>query len=130
MEFVSWQQYFYFLFVVVILYYLMVWMFVFRLALPSVKKVRRLFSSSRYAEDSPDEMMSAAQHVLDELRPCFVTVRDREELFSELRTILKKYNEWNDAGFKAIINEFIVHECQIKCAIRPGENDINGLWLG
>jgi hypothetical protein len=130
MAFVSWQQYIYILVIVTILYYLFVWIFYFRFALPSLKNVRQLFYRSTYAEDGPDEITSVAQHVLDELRPLFVAGIDRDELFIALRNVLKKYNEWNDAGFRSIINEFIIHECQVKCAINPGEKDMNGLWLG
>ena len=75
-------------------------------------------------------MMSAAQHVIDELRPLFVEGTGRDELFAALRSVLRKYNEWNDVDFRSIINQFIINESQVKCSIRPGEKELGGLWLG
>jgi hypothetical protein len=129
MNFISWPQYFYFLLIVTTLYYLFIWIFYFRFALPSLKRVDKIFSRPR-SEDAPDEIMSAAQHVIDELRPLFIDGIGRDELFAALQSKLKKYNTWSDVDFRAIINQFIINESQIKCSIRPGEKELGGLWLG
>jgi hypothetical protein len=130
MKFVSWQQYLIFLLIVTILYYLLVWIFFFRSAVPFIKDVRELFSRPDRGEDQPDEMMSVAQHIIDELRPLFVKGYEREELFAALHAALKKYNSWNEPGFRALINQFIIAESESKCSIRPGEVDVSRLWLG
>ena len=127
---VSWQQYLVILLIVMVAYYLVIWVFVFHAATPSVKRAGRLFSHKRYAEDQPDEMMSTTQHIIDELRPLFTKDINRQQLFTALRATLKKYNGWREPGFRAMITEYIITECEVKCSIHPSEEEIGALWLG
>lgn len=130
MSSISWQQYIVFLLVITILYYLVIWFIFFRTAVPSLIHFQKFFFRSKHAEDQPDEALSTAQHVIDELRPLFMKGYGRDELFSVLSSALTKYSGWNEAGFRAVINEFIVEECSSKCSIYPSEDELRRVWFG
>lgn len=130
MSSVSWQQYVMFLLVITGLYYLLVWIIFFKGMVPSVRRFRKFFFASRHGEDQPDEALTTAQHVIDELRPLFIKGYGRDELFSVLSSALTKYSGWNEAGFRAVINEFIVEECSSKCSIYPSEDELRRVWFG
>ncbi len=84
--------------------------------------------SNRHAEDGPDEVITTAQHVIDELRPLFVHDANKNELLYSLQLRLSKYNQWNEQGFRDTITQFILSESQRKCSIRLGEEDQRALW--
>lgn len=93
--------------------------------LPGLANIRTF---SVHGEDAPDEVMSTAQHIIDELRPLFQNAPGKNELLQSLKNKLKKYNQWDEPGFRETINEFISSESQSKCSIRLGEDDQRAVW--
>lgn len=125
---ISWQQYFVFLLISTILYYLFVWVVLFKAKLPAISSVGNFRQDSLQAGDEPDEMMTTAQHIIDELRPLFGNVSNKNELILALQLRLEKYSQWEEPGFRETINRFVVSECQSKCSIRLSEEDQRALW--
>lgn len=128
LSFISWQQYFVFLLIANTFYYLFIWIVIFKAKLPVLSGVSNLRPESLHGEDSPDEMIATAQHVMDEIRPLFGNVSNKNELILALQLRLEKYSEWGEPGFRETINRFIVSECQSKCSIRLSEEDQRALW--
>jgi hypothetical protein len=126
---VSWSQYFTYITIATILYYLFIWIFYFKgkfSSLPGVAHLRRL---AYQGEDSPDEVIGTAQHVMDELRPVFTRAITKNELLYALRLKLQKYNGWEEPAFRDAVTTFILRESQSKCSIRLDEEDRRALWL-
>ena len=122
---VSWSQYFTTLVVATVIYYLFVWIVVFKARLmPTLSGIR----GSLPAEDVPDEMLTSAQFIMDELRPLFPSKTNRNELVFALQSELKRYAGWEDPSFRDTINRFIINESQSKCSIRLSEDDLRALW--
>jgi hypothetical protein len=124
LSFISWKQYFIFLLIANFLYYGLVWLLFYK------GRISFQFANAnfRQAEDSPDEILSTAQHVIDELRPLFADRNSKAELLYTLKINLKKYAAWNEPGFRETINDFIRQESENKCSIRLGEDDQRGIW--
>ncbi len=123
---ISWSQYITTLLVATVIYYLLIWIVVFKARLmPALSNLR---SVSLHGEDAPDEMLSTAQHAIDEIRPLFPNVNNKNELLLALRLRLEKYAQWQEPGFRETIIQFILHECQSKCSIRLSEDDLGALW--
>ncbi len=124
---ISWTQYFTFLLVAGVLYYLFIWITIFKgrlSVLPNLSTLR----TSLHGEDSPDEVITTAQHVMDEIRPLFGNVSNKNELILALQLRLEKYSQWEEPGFRETINRFVASECQSKCSIRLSEEDQSALW--
>jgi hypothetical protein len=125
---ISWQQYFVFIIIANFVYYLFVWIVYYKAKIPSLITHPRTFS--RYGEDQPDEVLTTAQHIMDEIRPVFIGRRNGNELVIALQQHLKKYNQWNEPGFRDTINEFIAYESELKCSIHLSERDLGEVWKG
>jgi hypothetical protein len=126
---ISWQQFIIFLFIANALYYLFVWVVLFKARFPVLARVGNVRQISIHGEDSPDEMLTTAQHIMDEIRPLFINRSNKSELVLALQRKLKKYNEWDEPGFRETLNEFIERESLSKCSIRLSEEDQRVLWL-
>ena len=89
---VSWSQYITILLVSTIFYYLFIWVVFFKAKFSFIPSLSNL-QSSVHGEDSPDEVLSTAQHVMDELRPLFKAGVNKNELLFALQQQLSKYNK-------------------------------------
>jgi hypothetical protein len=125
---ISWQQYFLFLLIANTLYYLFIWVVFFKGKLPVLSGIGNLRQVSIQGEDQPDEMLTTIQHIMDELRPIFNGRANKNELLLALQGRLRKYNQWEEPGFRETLNEFITAECRSKCSIRLSEEDQRVLW--
>lgn len=125
---ISWQQYLVTLLIATLLYYLFVWIVFFKAklsVLPGISNIRRF---NLHGEDQPDEMLTTAQHIMDEIRPVFDGRQNKNELILALQLKLKRYNQWDEPGFRDTINEFIASQSESKCSIRLSEEDQRVLW--
>ncbi len=127
---VTWSQYATVLLVATALYYLLIWIIVFKARLPVLGSALgyRPAPAQTQAEDSPDEMITTAQHVIEELRPLFIPGANKNELLFALRQQLVKYSEWDEPGFRDTLNQYISRQCGTTCSIRLSEDDIRALW--
>jgi hypothetical protein len=123
LSFISWSQYFTYILIATISYYLFIWLVLF--------KGRLSFAGPRFqsmGEDAPDEVMSISQHVMNELRPLFNERLNKPELLTAIQSILCKYKDWDEPSFRLPLTDFIVQELASKCSIRLGEEDQRALW--
>lgn len=125
---ISWSQYFTILLVATIIYYLFIWFVLFKARIPVLSHIGSVGPLSLHGEDGPDEVITTAQHVIDELRPLFKPGANKNELVFALQQNLIKYNNWEEPGFRETIIQFILRESQSKCSIRLGEEDQRALW--
>ena len=128
LENISWSQYFTWLVVATLLYYLFLWLIVFRGKLNFLPALSNPRPSFLQGEDSPDEMLTSAQFIMDELRPMFPSCTNKNELMLSLQGELKRYAGWDDPSFRDTINRFIINESQSKCSIRLEAEDLRVLW--
>ena len=126
---ISWQQFIYFLLIANALYYLFIWVVFFKARLPILSGVGNVREISMHTGDEPDEMLTTAQYIMDEIRPLFTGRINKNELILALQGKLKKYNQWEEPGFRETLNEFIAGESLSKCSIRLSEEDQRALWL-
>lgn len=126
---ISWQQYFLFLIIATIIYYLFVWVVYFKFKLPSFA-IGSFSGISLHDEDQPDEVFSTSQHVIDELKPVFTGKENKNELVFALQGQLRKYNLWDEPDFRETINAFIAQESKTTCSIHLGEEDLRAVWKG
>jgi hypothetical protein len=120
---ISWHQYFLFLILGLLLYYLFIWVVYFKARIPN-------FTRIKMNQEHSDEVLSSAQHIMEELRPVFARKINKQELIGTLQLKLKKYSQWNEPGFRESVNEFIAAESEQKCSIHLGVEDQRVLWLG
>lgn len=83
---------------------------------------------SLHGEDSPDEVITTAQHVINELRQLFRPGANKNELLFALRQQLTKYNNWDEPGFRETINQYISRQCGKTCSIRLVDDELRALW--
>lgn len=126
---VSWQQYLVFLLLATATYYLFIWVIYFKAKLPSFSSAGNFNRFSRFDEDEPDEVLSTVQHVIEELQPVFAGRLNKNELILAIQLRLKKYNQWDEPGFRETINDFIADQSESICSIRLGEEDQRAVWL-
>lgn len=126
---ISWSQYITALAIIVTIYYLYVWVVYFKAKLPSLSMGGNLSGLSMHGEDQPDEMLSTAQHIMEELRPVFDNRQNKNELVMALQKTLQRYNQWDEPGFRETVNEFIARESKSTCSIHLGEEDLRAVWL-
>lgn len=124
---ISWQQFLVFLLISNAIYYLFIWVFFFKARIPSFSGIGNMRQLSQ-GEDQPDEMLTSAQFIMDELRPLFPGRTNKNEILLALQSELKRYAGWDDRSFRETINRFIINESQSKCSIRLGEDDLRALW--
>ncbi len=103
---ISWSHYFLLLLTATILYYVFIWVVYFNARLSFPK------SAASYGEDQPDEVLHTVQHIIKELRPVINRHKSKQELILALQLRLKKYQYWDEPGFRDSINSFILNECQ------------------
>lgn len=125
---ISWRQYVVILLIATLLYYLFVWIVFFKAKLSVLPGISDIRQFNVHGEDHPDEVITTAQHVMDEIRPLFNGRQNKNELLLALQLKLNRYNEWDEPGFRDTINEFIVSQSQSKCSIRLSEEDQRVLW--
>lgn len=125
---ISWQAYMVTLLVATSLYYLFIWVFFYKAKLSVLRGISNIRQLHLHTGEEPDEMMNAAQYVMDELRPLFIGRTNKNELIGVLQGQLKKYNQWNEPAFRDTINDFIFFESQSKCSISLSEEDQRVLW--
>lgn len=124
---VSWSQYITILLVATIFYYLFIWVVFFKAKFSFIPGLSNL-QSSVLGEDSPDEVLTTAQHVMDELRPLFKAGANKNELLFALQQQLSKYNNWDEPGFRDTINQYISRQSGTTCSIRLSEDEFSALW--
>lgn len=124
---VSWSQYITILLVATIFYYLFIWVVFFKAKFSFIPGLSNL-QSSVHGEDSPDEVLTTAKHVMDELRPLFKAGANKNELLFALQQQLSKYNNWDEPGFRDTINQYISRQCGTTCSIRLSEDEFSALW--
>jgi hypothetical protein len=125
---ISWQQYCIFLLIANAIYYLFIWIVFYEAKLPVLSGVVNFRKMSLHGEDQPDEIMTTAQHVIAELRPLFNGKTNKNELLFALKAPLKKYADWEESGFRDLINQFVAAESETICSIRLRDDDLRALW--
>lgn len=123
---VSWSQYITCLAIATVTYCLFIWIVFFKAKLALLPGLSRI-QTSMHAADQPDEVISTAQHVIDELRSLFVPDVNKNELFFALQQSLQKYNQWDEPGFRDTIDAFISRQCGTICSIRLSEDELRAL---
>jgi hypothetical protein len=126
---ISWQQYFVFLLIANLIYYGFVWVVFYKAKIPVLSGIEKVGSISLQGEDQPDEMLTTAQYIMDEIRPLFHGRSNKNELILALQGKLKRYSQWEEPGFRETLNDFIAGESLSKCSIRLSEEDQRVLWL-
>jgi len=124
---VSWSEYGTTILLATIIYYLLIWLIIYKGKVSLLASIANVRNISVHAED-PDETIATAQHVIDDLRQLFIRDANKNELLYALQLKLQKYNQWNEHGFRDTINQYILNECQTKCSIRLSEDDQRALW--
>lgn len=125
---ISWSQYFLFLGLLTFFYYLIIWIVFFKAKWP-VLSLSRFRNPSYSGEDEPDELLTTAQQLMDELRPVFDGRTNKHELIMALQRKLVKYKGWDEQGFRDTINDFIASQSESKCSIRLAVEDQRAVWL-
>ena len=126
---VIWLQYFLALLIASVIYYLSVWLVSFKAKISFSSNPNFLRSANPPGEDSPDEMLSTTQHIIDEIKPLFADRHNKNELIYALQLKLKKYQQWEEPGMREVINAFISTESESKCSILLSEEDQRALWI-
>lgn len=126
---VSWQQYFYFISLVMVFYYLILWAGYFHGRLPFFGRPWTVINTKRTRKREPKNSGDSAAKVIKELEPLFPGKQTRNELLFALRSQLKEYQQRDEPGFREIINAFIMSESENKCSILISEDDLNIVWL-
>lgn len=125
---ISWQQYIIALLIATVLYYLFIWIFFYKAKLSVLPGISNIRQFNLHTGDQPDEVMTTAQHVMDEIRPLFDGRQNKNELILALQLKLNRYNQWDEPGFRETINEFVASQSESKCSIRLSEEDQRVLW--
>lgn len=125
---VSWQQFFLYIFVATILYYLFIWIVFFKARLSFLPGITGAHNFSVYTEDAPDEIMTTSQQVIDELRPLLKSDSNKNELLFALQQHLTKYSSWDEPGFRDTITRYISRQCGTICSISLSEDEQSALW--
>ena len=123
---INWSAYFFYLILIIAVYYLVIWLVLFKGRLPRLKSLRL---PQQHSDDYPDEVLHTTQHIIDELRPLFKGRTNKNELLLALQQQLQKYNAWDEPGFRDSLQQFIIHESQSICSIQFSEEDLRVLWL-
>jgi len=122
---VSWSQYFTFLFIAVMLWYIFLWLVIYKGKFPGFAAMCRSQTPSFHHQGEDDEM---ARYIMDEISPVLSGKTNKAEIILSLRQIVMKYVDHTEPGFRRSINEFLIMECQSKCSIRLSEADLREVW--
>lgn len=107
---ISWSQYITFLVVAKILYYLFVWIVIFKSKLSLLPELSNVRGISMYAEDTPDEMLTNAQFIMAEWLSQFSSIpMKRVIIYSSNR--VKKKDQLKNISFRETI-QFIINDSQ------------------
>lgn len=126
---ISWQQYILFLVISLFIYYLLIWVILYKCKLVRLSNTDSVGNISYGGEDAPDEMLQTAQEVIAAMRPLFKGRRNQHELLQALKEPLQRFAVWEEEGFRDIITAFIIRESQITCSLRLSEEDLRVLWV-
>lgn len=123
---ISWQEYFVFISVALVLYYGFLIVFYYRSNLSSMVKanVKFLFRDNELKSE-----LSNADKVTQEILSCFRDKRNTNELLYDLQLKLEPYKFWDEPDFRKSINDFIIKESEKECSIHLSEEDLRVLWL-
>lgn len=143
---ISWHQYFIFLGVSTILYYLVVYLLYFRNTLEtgihqrldsfnsdSTKKeeLPSLFDHPSNAEDNLEPTVYAC---MDELNAFFENNKKSKAVKSEvmfaLHSLLQKYPALKNSDYRQSITNVIATQCENICSIHLSAEELKGVWFG
>lgn len=125
---IFWHQYCIFLLIVVTIYYLGIWIIVFKAKTPSLSYVRNAQRLSVRNKNEDNDVQNNISFVTEELKPVFTEIQDCNELLFALRLNLQKYKHQDSPAFRDKINAFIINESINKCSVRLSEEDLGVLW--
>lgn len=126
---ISWNEYFYLISLLVLLYYSVLSAMFLKAKIPFFQNTTtRRKSFTRKVKKSTAPGVSAAR-VIKEIEPLFPGKQNERELLFALQSKLKMCPQRDEPGFREIINEFIVSESENKCSILLSEDDLNIVWL-
>ena len=143
---ISWHQYFIFLAVTTILYYLVVYLFYFRNSLET--SIRQKVDSFNYNSTKKEELPSLFDHpshaegnlehtlyaCMDELNAFFENSKKSKAVKSEvmfaLHSLLQKYPPLKNSEYRQSITNVIATQCENICSIHLSAEELKGLWFG
>lgn len=125
---VTWSEYLIVLMITTLCYYALVAILFFRSRMPSFSRIGGMPSFPFQAEDAPDEIMTTAQHVIEELRPILRPGAAKNELLFALRQQLAAYTGWEEPGFRETVNRFLLDQIRRTCSIRLDNEEVSTLW--
>lgn len=128
LHFISWHQYFVFLLIALVIYYLGIWVIYFKARIPSFADFRQKSGQSFAGDERANEETSPLQEAIESIRPSFRKGLHKDELVFALQQQLKPYQQNNEAGFRQTINGFITESAD-KCSIHLSEEDLRVLWI-
>ena len=121
---ISWSQFWLVIILTSFIYYLFVWIIIYK-AKFSLLKFKTRISDVVLNSGTDREDISI---ILGDLEEAFANKQNKSELILALQKKIQSYQEIEDPGFRDSINRFILSECQNKCSIRLGEDDLRTLW--
>lgn len=121
---ISWLQYWWVIILTSSIYYLLVWIIIYK-AKFSLLKFKPRISDAVLNSGTDREDISI---ILGDLEGTFANKRNKSELILALQKKIQSYQEIEDPGFRDSINRFILSESQSKCSIRLEEDDLRTLW--
>jgi hypothetical protein len=142
---ISWHQYFIFLAVSTILYYLVVYLLYFRTAsgvriqkwgsfnndLIKKEELPSLFDHPSNVEDNLEDTVYAC---MDELNAFFENSKkskaERSEVIVALHSLLQKYPSLKNSEFRQSITNVIATQCENICSIHLSAEELKGVWFG
>ena len=125
---ISWQQYFLFIIIANFIYYAFIWIVFYKGKLPFLAGLGRIQTQGLYGEDQPDEVLSTAQHIIEELKPVFSNKKNKNELILGLQSKLRPYSNWEEPGFRETINQYIAEQGESVCSIHLSVSDLRAVW--
>ena len=121
---ISWSQYWLVIILTSSIYYLLVWIIIYK-AKFSLLKFKTRISDVVLNSGTDREDISI---ILGDLEEAFANKQNKSELILALQKKIQSYQEIEDPGFRDSINRFILSESQNKCSIRLEEDDLRTLW--
>lgn len=122
---ISWNQYFTFMVIAALAYYLFIWLVIYKGKIPALAGIGNLQTPSFHSGDDTAEI---AKYIMDEIRPVFTGKTNKNEIILALQQKLKKYADYSEPGFREAVNQYIASESESSCSIRLGELDLRAVW--
>lgn len=126
---ISWTHYLEYLGILLLAYYLVTGIVLFRTEMLSLFNRTTGRLSEAVERRHPPDKEDNATLIIREIGPLFKRNINKEELLYSLRTKLTRYNQWDEPGFRETINAFILGEIEKKCSIHLSEGDLRVLWI-